>query len=59
MVLFARIREWQGWIEEALRDATKALFFRQSLLGKRLKTCESLYQVAELLQKRVNSALAM
>jgi len=54
MVLLARIREKQGRHDEALRLASKALRFRQSLLGNRLKTCDSLFQVADLLQKRDN-----
>lgn len=58
MVLLARIRERQGRLEESLRLATKALSFRRALLGNRLKTCDSLYQVADLLQKRGKLASA-
>ena len=58
MVLLARIRERQGRLEEALRLATKALGFRRTLLGNRLKTCDSLYQVADLLHKREKLASA-
>ena len=58
MVLVARIKEQQGQMEDALRFASKALSFRQGLLGNRLKTCDSLYQVADLLQKQCNVAVA-
>ncbi|KAL9615519.1 MAG: hypothetical protein Q9167_000032 [Letrouitia subvulpina] len=59
MVLLARIRQRQGHDYEALRLATKALGFRQKLLGDRLKTCDSLYQVAELLRKRGDFAFSI
>ena len=59
MVLLARIRQQQGRLEEATSLASKALTFRQSLLGNRLKTCDSLHQVASLLQLRGNLAAAM
>ncbi len=49
MVLLARIRLAQGRKGEALRLATKALAFRRGLLGNRLKTCDSLYDVAGML----------
>ena len=56
IVLLARIRQRQGHDHDALRLATKALQFRQQLLGNRLKTCDSLHQVAEMLRKRGNVA---
>ncbi|KAI9846534.1 MAG: hypothetical protein M1837_003955 [Sclerophora amabilis] len=52
MVLLSRIRQQQGRLDEALRLSSKALAFRQKLLGNRMKTCDSLYQVANLLQIR-------
>lgn len=59
MLLLARIRKQQGRLEEALRLASKALGFRQNVLGNRLKVCDSLYYVADLLHLRGNSATAM
>ncbi len=59
MVLLARIRQRQGRLDEALRLASKALAFRQRLLGNRLKTCDSLYQVSVLLQTRGDTNAAM
>ncbi|KAL8824919.1 MAG: hypothetical protein Q9170_008000 [Blastenia crenularia] len=56
MVLLARIRERRGGLEEATGLASKALSFRQKLLGNRLKTCDSLYQVASILTIRGNVA---
>ena len=59
MVLLSRIRIQQGRLDEALRLASKALAFRQRLLGNRLKTCDSLYDVASLLHIHGNTASAM
>ncbi|PVH92526.1 TPR-like protein [Periconia macrospinosa] len=59
MVLLSRIRVQQGRLDEALRLASKALVFRQRLLGNRLKTCDSLYDVASLLHKHGNAASAI
>ena len=59
MVLLSRIRLSQGRLDDALNFASKALGFRRSILGERLKICDSLYQVADLLQSQGNSALAM
>ncbi|KAL9023330.1 MAG: hypothetical protein Q9196_007270 [Gyalolechia fulgens] len=59
MVLLARIRERLGRLEEATGLASKALSFRQKLLGNRLKTCDSLYQVASIFTKRGNFASAI
>lgn len=56
MVLLSRIRLRQGRMDDAVRLASKALLFRQSLLGNRLKTCDSLYDVASLMHKQGNSA---
>jgi len=49
MVLLSRIRRAQGRSTEALRLASKALAFRRTLLGNRLKTCDSQYDVASML----------
>lgn len=59
MVLLSRIRRSQGRVEDAVRLASKALAFRQKLLGNRLKTCDSLYDVASLLHQQGNIASAM
>jgi hypothetical protein len=59
MVLLARIRQQQGRLEEALHLASKALSFRRGLLGNGLKTCDSLYQVAILLEADGKSDSAM
>ncbi|KAI0531916.1 P-loop containing nucleoside triphosphate hydrolase protein [Xylaria digitata] len=49
MVLLSRIRHAQGRKTEALRLASKALAFHRKLLGNRLKTCDSRYDVASML----------
>ncbi|TLD28819.1 hypothetical protein PspLS_03746 [Pyricularia sp. CBS 133598] len=49
MVLLSRIRLAQGRATEAIRLASKALEFRRNLLGGRLKTCDSQYDVARML----------
>lgn len=59
MVLLSRIRLSQGRHNDAVRLASKALAFRQNLLGNRLKTCDSLYEVASLLYQQGNIASAM
>ncbi|RHZ46901.1 uncharacterized protein CDV56_103201 [Aspergillus thermomutatus] len=59
MVLLARIRMEQGLHDDALRLASKALMFRRGCLGERLKVCDSLYQVADILQHGGNSASAI
>jgi hypothetical protein len=59
MVLLARIRMAQGLHDDALRLASKALTFRRECLGERLKVCDSLYQVADILQYRGDTASAM
>ncbi|RYP89134.1 hypothetical protein DL769_000182 [Monosporascus sp. CRB-8-3] len=51
MVLLSRIRLAQGRSTDALRLASKALAFRRKLLGNRLKTCDSQYDVASMLLK--------
>ncbi|KAK5630391.1 hypothetical protein RRF57_006106 [Xylaria bambusicola] len=57
-VLLSRIRRAQNRKTDALRLATKALAFRRKLLGNRLKTCDSQYDVATMLldENHVNSA---
>ncbi|KAJ9137354.1 TPR-like protein [Coniochaeta hoffmannii] len=59
MVLLSRIRLRQGRLDEAVRLATKALAFRQKLLGNRLKTCDSLYDVASLVHLQGQTATAI
>lgn len=59
MVLLSRIRLAQGSLDDAMRLASKALTFRQRLLGNRLKTCDSLYDVSSLLHKQGQVSSAM
>lgn len=59
MVLLSRIRLAQGRAGDALRLASKALAFRQRLLGNRLKTCDSLYDVARILHSQGHPASAI
>ena len=59
MVLLSRIRAQQGRLDDAIRLSSKALAFRQSMLGNRLKTCDALYLVASQLQQRDNIATAV
>lgn len=59
MVLLSRIRRSQGQTEIALRLASKALTFRQTTHGDRLKTCDSLQLVADLLQDSGDTYAAM
>ena len=59
MVLLSRIRRAQGRLDDAIRLSSKALTFRQSLLGNRLKTCDSMCLTAKLLQERGDIASAM
>ena len=49
----------QDRYNEALNYASKALGFRRECLGERLKVCDSLYQVANILNIGSNTALAM
>ena len=58
MVLLSRIRAKQGRLEDAVRLSSKALGFRQTTLGNRLKTCDAMYLVASLLQQQGNVATA-
>ncbi|TPX16451.1 uncharacterized protein E0L32_003745 [Thyridium curvatum] len=58
MVLLSRIRMAQGRVTEAIRLSSKALAFRQSLLGERLKTCDSRYDLACMLLKDGHESLA-
>lgn len=55
MVVLSRIRLQQGRTKDALRLATKALSFRKKLLGNRLKTCDSMYDVASMLLEEGHS----
>ncbi|KAF2280328.1 uncharacterized protein EI97DRAFT_447867 [Westerdykella ornata] len=59
MVLLSRIRLQQGRLDEALKVAENALDFRRKLLGNRLKTCDSLYDVASLLHMHGNTTSAI
>ncbi|KAF4984957.1 hypothetical protein FDECE_16948 [Fusarium decemcellulare] len=59
MVLLSRIRLAQGRPTDALRLASKALVFRRKLLGNRLKTCDSQYDVASMLLKEGHVSSAM
>lgn len=59
MVLLSRIRVQQGRLDDAIRLSSKALAFRQSMLGNQLKTCDALYLVASQLQRRGNIATAV
>jgi len=59
MVVLSRIRLKQGRTKDALRLATKALSFRRKLLGNRLKTCDSMYDVACMLLQEGHSSTAM
>ncbi|TGJ79179.1 hypothetical protein E0Z10_g9594 [Xylaria hypoxylon] len=59
MVLLSRIRRAQGRKVEALRLAPKALAFRRKLLGNRLKTCDSQYDVASMLLDEDHSSSAI
>lgn len=59
MVLLSRIRLAQGRLGEALRLASKALAFRRKLLGNRLKTCDSQYDVARMLYLDGHTSSAM
>lgn len=58
MVLLGKIRFAQGFYDEALRLASKALSFRRMMLDERLKVCDSLYQVASLHCEAENMGLA-
>lgn len=58
MVLLSRIRRAQSRVDEALQLASKALSFRRQLLGSRLKTCDSLYDVGSLLEAQENIGTA-
>lgn len=59
MVLLSRIRAQQGQLDDAMRLASKALTFRQTMLGNRLKTCDSFYDVAGFLCKQRKDAAAL
>ncbi|UNI18783.1 hypothetical protein JDV02_005033 [Purpureocillium takamizusanense] len=59
MVLLSRIRLAQGRLVDALRLASKALAFRRQLLGNRLKTCDSQFDVASMLLKQGHESSAI
>lgn len=52
MVLLGRIRVCQNRFDDALRLMSKALVFRQKTYGDGYKTCDLLYQIADLLYTR-------
>ena len=59
MIVLSRIRLQQGRMDDAMRLASKALDFRRKVLGNTLKVCDSLYDVASLMEKQGKSASAM
>jgi tetratricopeptide (TPR) repeat protein len=59
MVLLSRIRLAQKRTADALRLASKALAFRRELLGNRVKTCDSQYDVASMLLQEGHVSSAM
>ena len=58
-MVLSRIRLAQGRRGEALRLATKVLAFRRGLLGNRVKTCDSLYDVPGMLWVEGKTGSAM
>lgn len=58
MVLLSRIRRAQARPEDALRLASKALSYRKQLLGNGFAVCDSLYDVASLLDESGNQGAA-
>ncbi|KAF4546901.1 Hypothetical protein D9617_106g078150 [Elsinoe fawcettii] len=58
MVLLSRIRFAQGRLSDATRLASKALTFRQTILGNGPKSCDSLFDVAYFVSKQGNVASA-
>lgn len=59
MVLLSRIRAAQDRTLDAVLLACKALKFRQTMLGNRLKTCDSLQLVGSLLEQHGDESSAM
>jgi tetratricopeptide (TPR) repeat protein len=59
MVLLSRIRLRQGRLDAALRLASKALAFRRRVLGDKLKSCDLMYYVADMLLRQGKTAAAM
>jgi tetratricopeptide (TPR) repeat protein len=58
LVLLSRIRRQQGRLDDALHLASKALSFRQSVLGNTPKTCDAMYLIADLLHRKDKIATA-
>jgi hypothetical protein len=56
--LLSRIRQSQNRLDEALMLASAALDVRRKVLGRGLKTCASLYLVANLQHERGELAAA-
>ncbi len=59
MVLMSRIRARQGRLDDAMWLASKALTFRRSYFNPRSKICDSLYDVANLLDQQGKAGSAM
>lgn len=59
MVLLSRIRLAQGRLDDAMRLASKALAFRQKFHRNGLKTCDSLYDVSDMLARQGHLSEAM
>jgi tetratricopeptide (TPR) repeat protein len=59
MVLLSRIRLAQGRLDDAMRLASKALAFRQKFHGNGLKTCDSQYDVSDMLARQGHLPEAM
>ena len=57
-ILLSQIRHRQGYLDEALRLATKALSIRQKVFGNTLKTCAAMCLVADLLHLKGKIATA-
>ena len=57
MVLLSRIRLAQEWLIEGMGLASKVLAFRRVLLGNRLKTCDSQYDLACMLVNDVRTSV--
>lgn len=58
LILLSRIRRQQGRLDDALHLASKALSFRQSILGNTPKTCDAMCLIADLLHRKDKIATA-
>ena len=59
IVLLSRIRRAQGMRDDALRLASRALLYRRKLVGDGFGVCDSLYDVARLLDEGGNQGTAL